>query len=56
MVQNTVKGCTGVALDGSASTGYGHNVFNDNNGGGAQVAGGPIEIDKNICGGDTVCP
>jgi len=53
---NTVRsnGSPGLLLD--AFSGYGHNVANDNNGGNTnpQVSQG-IELDGNVCGGDTTC-
>jgi hypothetical protein len=43
-----------VALSTTAS-GYGNNVFNDNNLGGPQVSGG-TQIATNVCEGDATCP
>jgi hypothetical protein len=52
----TLNGGVGLWLDGGTS-GYVNNVIHDNHGGNAnpQVTGG-IELGKNICGLDAVCP
>ncbi len=52
----TANGGVGISLDVGAS-GYLGNVISDNNGGNAhpQVSGG-IELGKNLCGLDAICP
>ena len=47
----------GVGLTGSIGTGYGKNVFTENNGGSAnpQVSGG-VDLGDNVCGTNTTCP
>ncbi len=57
VIGNTANGNTSEGLSAVGATGYGGNQFDDNNGGNtnAQVTGG-IEIDTNVCGGDTTCP
>jgi len=50
---NTVSSNTGFGLRLTAADGYGHNVINNNTGG--TVTGG-IQIDTNVCNGNTTCP
>ncbi len=54
---NTVMDNGGLGLTGSIATGYGKNVFTENNGGSAnpQVSGG-VDLGDNVCGFDTTCP
>jgi hypothetical protein len=57
VIGNVANGNSSEGLVAIGPTGYGSNQFDDNNGGNAnpQVTGG-IEIDTNVCGGDTTCP
>ena len=54
---NTVMDNGAVGLTGSIGTGYGKNVFTENNGGSAnpQVSGG-VDLGDNVCGTNTTCP
>lgn len=56
LVDNLVSLNKGVGIDANSRAGYGNNVLNDNNSGGAQVSGGPLQIGTNVCQGDTICP
>lgn len=57
VIGNTVRGNVGVGLSLTAiggESGYGNNVLNGNNSGGAQVSGG-VQMGANVCNG-AACP
>jgi hypothetical protein len=51
---NEIRFSGGLGIRGSV--GYGHNLLQTNNSNGPQVDASAVEIDTNVCSGNTTCP
>jgi len=51
---NSIRSNTTIAILCNSSDGYSGNVFSDN--GGSPQISGPVEMNENVCDGNTTCP